>query len=62
MADPTKNLAAEKAVVLHIAQDESVVDDLLKRNVNRRWFSDPLYCSIVESAIKLRMRGDEQVA
>ena len=59
MADPTKNLAAEKAVVVHIANDRSVVDDLLKRNVSRRWFSDPLYGAIVESSIKLRLRGDD---
>ncbi|NIQ88614.1 MAG: hypothetical protein GWN93_05860 [Deltaproteobacteria bacterium] len=59
MADPKQNLAAEKAIAVHIANDAAVVDDLLRREVNRRWFSDPLYGAIVESAIKLRLRQDD---
>lgn len=59
MADPKQNLAAEKAIVIHIANDRTVVDSLLKRSVSRRWFSDPLYGAIVESAIKLRLRQED---
>jgi archaellum biogenesis ATPase FlaH len=59
MADPTSNLAAERAIVQHIASNPGVVDDLLKRSVSRRWFTDPLYASVVEAAVTLRMRGTD---
>ena len=57
MADPTRNIFAEEAVVRHIAQDPTIIDSLIQRGISRRWFSDPLYASTVESAIRLRMSG-----
>ena len=59
MADPTTNIPAEEAVVRHIANDTQTVDMLVQRGVTRRWFNDPLYASVVEASIRLRMAGRE---
>lgn len=49
--------AAEESIVRHIAANPAVVDELIRRKISRRWFRDPLYGSIVEAAVRLRMGG-----
>lgn len=34
-----------------------MLDDMIRRGVTRHWFSDPLYASIVEASIRLRLMG-----
>ena len=57
MADPSENKSAEQAIVRHVARDPAMLDDMIRRGVTRGWFSDPLYASTVEAAIRLRVSG-----